>query len=811
MMQSSTKKILSLISNMNTQKWTIAFCTYLLTTLLFWTLLPLPHFTTPLSIVLMDQNNQLLGASIATDEQWRFPEMDTIPQKFIDAITRYEDKRFFKHRGVDPIAVARAVRDNVRHRRIASGASTLTMQVIRLSRGRRRTIFEKIMEMILALRLELTHCKSDILKLYASHAPFGGNVVGLEAAAWRYFARPPDRLSWAEMAMLAVLPNSPSLIHPGRNRNLLMDKRNRLLHQLLQHGNIDSLTCILACQEPLPQKPHPLPMDAPHLLEQLKQTVAVNHRKKPNQIHRTRFHTTLKASIQKSSTEIVNRHTRHLSQNGIHNAAALILDIESNSVLAYVGNATDSSGGGHGQYVDIISAQRSTGSILKPILYAAMNQSGEILPTTLVPDIPTRMGGFAPQNYDRTFEGAVPAYRALARSLNVPAVRMLHSYGVDRFHRLLSSLGMTTLHRPARDYGLSLILGGAEGTLWDMTAIYAGMARTVNHFFMDKEVDIPFSSPHLNRHPKLDKAEALSPINHNVNLDAGSCWLTIQAMLEVARPGDDVGWRQFSSSQKVAWKTGTSYGFRDGWAIGINPRYTVGVWVGNGDGEGRPNLTGVGSAAPIMFELFGILEPVPWFEYPESELQEIDVCAQSGYRTGPYCIETRRVNVVPAGLESPRCPHCRLIHMDETMTSRVHGDCYRIADIKPVTWFMLPPVMEWFYKRKHSDYQMLPPYRPDCLESVPGGGSVSISLVRHQARSTLAVPVELDGSRGRTVFTATHRDPRTTIYWHLNENYLTSTREIHQIAVDPGPGTHTLTLVDEYGEHLEQVFTVVSQ
>ncbi|MBN1480670.1 penicillin-binding protein 1C [candidate division KSB1 bacterium] len=758
-------------------------------------LLPVPKFDRPVSTLLFDRHGELLGASIASDEQWRFPEIESLPEKYIIAATVYEDSRFFYHPGVDVLALARAVRDNIRFGTIVSGASTITMQVVRMSRpDKPRTLLEKLIEMILACRLEFSTSKEDILKLYASHAPYGGNVVGLEAAAWRYFGRSPLNLSWAETATLAVLPNSPALIHPGRQRHLLRQKRDRLLARLYKKSVIDSLTLSLSLQEPLPDKPNPLPMLAPHLLQRFTQESTQSL---------TRVKLTLDGALQKRVCDIVKVHHRHLALNDINNAAALVLDIAGSEVLAYVGNVEGDGSFAHGEYVDIITAPRSTGSILKPLLYAGMLESGEILPMALVPDIPTHFGGFAPENYTRTYEGAVPAYMALARSLNVPAVRLLNNYGVHRFYALLESLGMTTLFRPAQDYGLSLILGGAEGTLWELTTIYAAVAQRLLPD-SQKQNSTFHASLFLDSPP--ERKNSLEPI-----LSPAACWLTVQALLEVARPEEDMAWREFQSSQKIAWKTGTSYGFRDGWAIGLTPRYAVGVWVGNADGEGRPGLTGISSAAPILFDIFNCLESASWFEPPVARLYDITVCAHSGYRAGPFCAATKTCQVPEAGLAFSVCPYCHVVHCDSTDTWRVHSDCESVADIKSIPWFTLPPAMEWFYRKKHSDYKPLPPFRDDCYMALNMISGSSMNLLQHQEDRSVYVPVELDGSSGRIVFEATHRDPNSTIFWHLDEEYLTATQNIHQLSLSPPPGRHLLTLVDETGEIVQHSFNVLEK
>ena len=788
-----------------------------------WQCLPSPLFMDPYSTVLLDRDGILLGATIAADEQWRFPPAAAVPERYTKAVVAYEDHRFFSHPGVDPLAVARALQQNICAGRIVSGASTISMQVIRLSRkGKPRTVTEKIREMVMALRLEIAVSKEQILALYSSHAPYGGNVVGLQAAAWRYFGREPDQLSWAESAMLAVLPNSPSLIHPGRNRKTLLNKRDGLLDRLWRTGEIDSLTCALAKLESLPSQPHSLPMLAPHLLVRVKastpEPAALDGSTTGAMQAASRHTTTLKKEIQVRATRIVQKHHRRLAGNGIQNAAALILEVETGAVVAYIGNVRDSISNEHHHHVDIIRSPRSTGSILKPLLYAGMLQAGELLPDELVADVPTRIAGFAPENYSRTYQGAVPASMALARSLNIPAVRMLYSFGTNRFYSLLRRLGMTTLHRPANDYGLSLILGGAEGTLWDLTGIYAGVARCVNdHFSADTSRRLSFYPPSYQSAMPINgqgRTGSLSWFRTRIDddpLDAGACWLTLKAMLEVPRPEDESVWREFTSSRPIAWKTATSQGYRDAWAIGVTPRYAVGVWVGNADGEGRPGLTGLTAAAPILFELFGLLDGAEWFDTPESRLREIEVCAHSGSRVGPNCAETKSALVTPAGLRSEACRYCRIIHCDSTLRWRVNAECERLAGIRSTPWFVLPPTMEWYYRGNHSDYRPLPPPRPDCVDAASADQNRAMAIIYPQQGGRVYIPAELDGSRGRTVFEVAHRDPRTTVFWHLDGDYLGLTVDIHKMSLAPEPGKHSLVLVDEDGQRTECGFTVLGK
>lgn len=360
------------------------------------------------------------------------------------------------------------------------------------------------------------------MAMYASHAPFGGNVVGLNAATWRYFSRSADNLSWGEAALLAVLPNSPALIHPGRNRAELSAKRNKLLDKLQREGIIDPLTNSLAQAEPIPEDPLPLPQLAPHLL-----TRAINDGKAQQRVR-----STIDPGLQRRVTQIVNNHHRHLQGNEVHNAAVVVAEVNSGNVLAYVGNV-QTAGREHDSQVDIITAPRSTGSILKPFLYAAMLDEGQLLPSTLIPDVPVFINGFAPKNFSKSYDGAVPADQALSRSLNVPAVQMLREYRYEKLHRLLKELGMTTLNQSADHYGLALILGGAEGTLWDITGMYAGMGRMLNHYAAHtdsyKYSSHNFDALRYTNNIKFEQPERLK----NGKFSAAAVYHTVDALLEV--------------------------------------------------------------------------------------------------------------------------------------------------------------------------------------------------------------------------------------------------------------------------------------
>ena len=593
-------------------------------------MLPRQLFDVPYSTVLYARDGELLHARVAADGQWRFPPESHLPEKYVAALVEYEDHRFFHHPGVSLPAVVRAALQNWQAERVVSGGSTLTMQLVRLSRGNPpRIVPEKLREMVTATRIEWSYTKEEILALYAAHAPFGGNVVGLEAAAWRYFGHSPEDLSWAEAATLAVLPNSPALIHPGRGREALQAKRNRLLERLLRNGTLDTLEYTAALIEPLPSAPTVLPQQAQQLAGGLPAG--------------TLLHASIDAALQERAQQIVDHYgAGPLAANRIRNAAALIADVQSGEVLAYVGNITPSSADADdGRAVDIVQSRRSTGSLLKPFLYAALLSEGQILPHTLVFDTPLNLGGFTPTNYDKQFSGVVPASTAVARSLNVPTVRMLAQYNSGRFLSLLRSMGLTTLDRSADNYGATLVLGGAEGTLWEMTGLYASLARSLERYnragaYAAGDMHPLTLTPTDTASPA---ARSSSPTQEDLcPLSPASLWYMFEAMSGVNRPEEEAAWQEFSTMKQVAWKTGTSYGNRDAWAIGLTPRYVVGVWVGNADGEGRAAMTGVGSAAPILFDLFSMLPSAPqWFAEPLGDMESVAVCRRSGHRATEWC------------------------------------------------------------------------------------------------------------------------------------------------------------------------------
>ncbi len=717
----------------------------------------------PYSTIVNDHEGRLLSARIADDHQWRFPIIKEVPFKFEQSLLAYEDKRFYDHPGVDPVSLARAIRQNVMAGKIVSGASTLTMQLARLAADHHdRTFWNKIKEINFALRLETWQKKKDILKWYSSLAPFGGNVVGLEAACWRYYKKSPDQLSWSEAATMAVLPNAPSMIHVNRNRAQLLQKRNILLDKLLQNGILDTIGHEAALEEPLPSKIYSLPNYASHYLDFIK-----NHQQgsvKSGTIH---------SALQKGVGDVMDRLYTEWRDNEIFNAGVLILNTRTGDVLAYHGNIPSTS---EEKSVDMIQAQRSSGSILKPFLYAHMINEGMISPKGLVLDIPTYISGFNPSNYNKSFSGALHADEALKRSLNVPAVRMLQDYGVDKLLYRLRDQGITTLSNGPDHYGLSLILGGGEVTLWDLAHAYQRMGSVL-----------------------LENGK-------NETLSKAAIFQTFEALKDVSRPDEEGNWQRIQSRFPIAWKTGTSYGHRDAWAVGVTPEYTIATWVGNADGEGRDGIIGTAAAGRLLFAITGILDQEGyWFDPPYAEMGYLNICKESGHLAGPNCKNILAYYLPLQSENSPSCPYHTQHYVNANGTYRVDPSCTLTEEASLRTYFELPPAVTQYYHRAHPEFHSLPPVDPSCYNAA---SNLDMEFIYPLHNDIVFLPKDLNSEQQGVVIKLAHRQNNAKVYWYLGKEYLGKTEYFHELTLIRQEGVQTITAVDHLGNSVVRTFQI---
>jgi penicillin-binding protein 1C len=726
----------------------------------FVTCLPKKPFNTGYSKLLLDRNGELLEARIASDEQWRFPMLDSIPSKAETCILQFEDKYFRKHPGVNLVALLRAMYLNVKHRKVVSGGSTITMQTVRLMRKNKpRTVWEKLIEIQWALRLELSHSKDEILKMYLTHAPFGGNVVGLETASWRYFNRSPAQLSWGEAAMLAVLPNAPGLIHLGKNRDALLTKRNALLNDLFQDKLLSENDFRAAITEPLPKPINSLPHHAYHFVNRYAKT--------------DRIISTIDLNHQSQFNQIAQAYNRSLKQQNINNLSAVLIDVRKQEVLAYVGNVVENNDNEGGK-VDMLNSVRSSGSILKPLLYCGAMDNGFITPKELLPDYPMNFYGYRPTNYNPDYDGLVPANEALFRSLNIPAAWLLGQYGVTKMKSNLQSLGFTSINRPVSNYGLSLVLGGAEVNLLELTAAYAGLAYKLN-YPKTKSFSI-----------KLSAKDSLHPFT--IPFATGNIFSTLNALTNTYRPETEAHWKNFSSGQKIAWKTGTSFGNRDAWAVGVTATYAIGVWAGNSTGKGVSGLTGLNHAAPLLFQLFNTLETSDWFQEP-SDVKEFKVCTTSGKKAGRYCRETQMELYPETSSRTLSCSYHKAYTLNQSNGKRAYRSCAQQVYLD--TFFVLHPIAAHYYEAKHPFYKPVPAWDANCQVETE-----SIDILYPIAGGKLSLPVGGNGLIASKVF---YNNPSGQLHWELNKEYLGSTIKIHEMQLAPQKGINTLCITNEDG------------
>lgn len=735
-----------------------------------WLITPLPRplFSDDYSTVVLDREGRRLRVFLNSNEQWCFPP-DTVhlPDKLVTAAITYEDKRFYRHLGIDFFAILRAIKQNISEGRVVSGASTITMQVTRIANPKPRTLVNKIVELYHSLKLELKYSKQEILRLYFDHAPYGGNIRGYRAACLRYWGIEPEQLTWGESATLAVLPNSPGLINPDIDPGELKAKRDRLLYKLHSKGHIDDETLELSILEPIPSGQIPFDFVAPHLARKMELRY-------PGRIIRT----TIDKEIQREMEILASRHAEWLQSLGIKNLSVLVAKTQTGEILAYVGSQNFHDDSRNGK-VDGVDAPRSTGSLLKPFLYALAMDEAIIIPESRIKDIPTYYGSFAPHNADMSFGGLVTAREALIKSLNVPAVRLLYTYGLLDFYNFLRQAGMSTLFRSADEYGLPIILGGCEGSLWELVSMFRGLG---NYGVFSELTAVCNDSAGVGD-------SLLSP---------EACWAVLDILKDVNRPGAEYYWHQYSGQRPIAWKTGTSYGHRDGWAIGVSPQWTIGIWTGNFSGEGNPNLMGAQSAGSLLFKVFNSLEVDQrntWFEKPDSMI-ELRICSQSGYVAKEACEFIDTVFAPPGAATLQKCPYHRTLFLDEQERYQVCSQCWVSGHVREVIRLVYPPDVTQYMKEKGHSFTALPLHNPDC-PTLSAGNPIKIIYPTPNAR--LLIPRGVAGEHQKIIAKGAYAVAKGGLSWYLNGHFIGTTFDKHHIPLELKSGQHSLTVVDQEG------------
>ncbi len=752
--------------------------------LVSWLLIPIKTEIKDYSTVVTDKNNKILRVFLNKDEQWFLPPDKNlkVPDKLKISIINFEDKYFYYHLGFNPVSIFNSFYENIQKGYKARGGSTITMQVIRLLNPQRRTYFNKFKEIFNAIKIEITHSKNDILNLYINNAPYGGNIIGYRSATLYYYQKLPEQLTWSESATLAVLPNSPGIISPVNNNQLLIDKKNRLLTLLKNKNIIDDETYNISIKEPVPNMINKTPFLAPHLSQMLK-----NKYKDENIIK-----TNIISEYQEDIEKIVKNYTRFLKSRGIKNISVLVADTKTSEVITYIGSQDFFDKSSKGEVNGVI-APRSTGSILKPFLYSLAIDDGIILPETLIKDIPTYFGAFSPENSDKKYSGLISAKEALTRSLNVPATLLLNQYGVYDFYNFLKKAGLSTLFRKSDDYGLTLILGGAEGNLFEITSLYRGLADNGN-----------FKKLKLTPFDEIEYKQN----NQKPLISKGSAYLTLNMLKELKRPDSEYYWQQYERQFKVAWKTGTSFGNRDAWAVGVNPSFTVGIWAGNFSGESNSNLKGATSAGSLMFDIFNYLpknKGKTWFKEPYEDLEMIEICKETGFKAGLSCNHKHLVEVPIKAKNLKICPYHKSIFVSNDNKTQVCSLCWENGNYKKVSMPFYSPDIVQFLRQRGNIINDIPPHKESC-PSIHSQNQIKIIYPTEGAK--IFLPKDIGGINQKLNLKAAHINSKNKIYWYIDDKFLGLTKNNHSKSIELLKGNHNLSIVDQNGNKDSCSFSV---
>jgi len=714
----------------------------------------------------LDRAGGVLQAFVAPDDSWSFPvPLCEMSPHLAEATIAVEDGRFRLHGGVDALAAIRAAWSNLTRLRTVSGASTITMQTIRLLEPRRRTLWAKLVEAFRALQLERIRSKDEILAGYLNLAPYGGNFTGAEAASLAYFAKHARDLTLAEAALLAGLPQAPSRLRPDRFPDRARARRDAVLRHMLSRGAIRPEAFELAHREPIVARRAPFPSTAPHWVQLVRQRFP----------GRAALHTTLDPQAQRIAETALREAVGAWGGAGISNGAVVVIENETSAVRALVGSC-DFSAEPDGQ-VNGATAPRSPGSALKPFTYALAFERGICSPDTILADVPSSYTGYEPENYDHTCRGPVPAREALATSLNLPAVRLAREVGHQSLFSLLRQLGFTTLIRDADHYGLALTLGSVEVTLLDLTNAYAALARLG-----------------VCREPRFLETEPASE-GRRV-LSEGAAWLVLEALAGTRRLGLGPRWEPAEGLPRLAWKTGTSHGHRDAWTVACTPRHTVGVWLGNFSGRPARELVGVQAAAPVAAQVLDRLEAgrasLP-FTKPES-VQLAALCAVSGMPAGPHCPATAQGFTLRTSSVAPTCSVHVEVKVDATTGVRLCPRCAgnresaaRVAECWPAE------LAAWL--RHHGRGESLPPpHNPDCASAAPADAPPRV-LSPAPGQTYVLLP---DAPHQRLALKAASR--AATLYWFVNGALVATGAPLEPAFWPLRPGTHTILCADDAGQ-----------
>lgn len=726
------------------------------------------------SPVVEARDGKVLHAWLAKDQQWRIKvSLDEISPEFKKAIIYKEDKYFYSHPGVNIIAVGRAFFNNLFHLKRTSGASTITMQVVRMLHPESRTYFNKCIEMFRAEQLELHHSKNEILELYFNLLPYGGNIQGIKTASLLYLNKTPDKLSLAEVTALSVIPNRPRSLVPGKNNNAIIAERNKWLNNFKQaklfHANIidDALN------EPLTAKRLHAPNKTPQFAWRLRK----------NNLSQTQIRSTLDENIQQKTETLVSNYTAQLKQRNINNAAVIIINNKTHEVSAYVGSPDFKDRNHYGE-VDGVQALRSPGSTLKPLLYGLCFDAGFITPKTVVEDVPLNIGGYAPENYDLNFRGNVTAEEALKNSFNIPAVELLNQLGVKNFINKLAVAGFNSAWQNRRKEGLSLILGGCSVRLDELVALYSSFANDGKYYPLQWIVNDSLRSTTVSK----QGVKILSP---------GADFMLTQILSTLHRPDLPNAYDEAENIPKIAWKTGTSYGRKDAWSVGYNKTYTIAVWIGNFSGEGVPDLSGASVATPLLFQLFNSIDHNAnndWEQAPK-DLSFRLVCSKTGKLPNDFCHEQVMDYYIPGVSNNERCNHIKEVYVSSDEKYSYCTSCLPSGGYKIKSFENISPELATYYKANHIAYKKIPLHNPACTRAFNGRAPVITSLGNGM------VYIIMDKQQQQLALSCSTSNDVSKVYWYINDKFYSAANPAQKILFSPNTSIIKISCADDKGRN----------
>lgn len=728
--------------------------------------------------VVYDRDHKALRIFLPADGARRMhTNISKVSPVLIRSLLASEDGWFSYHPGINPVSVLRAAISNLLAGRIVSGASTIPMQIARMATPEPRTFSAKLKESFRALQLKLHHSNDELLEIYLNMLPFGGNIEGVAAASHFYFGHDPSTLSLAESALLTTLPRGPAFYDPLRHPQQAKLGRNHVMDQLEEHGVFPTAEVTRNKKVPLPTAILPVPLKAPHFSRMVLERNGLS----PEIV------TTLDYKLQQTASERLKEYVSSLRNEDIDNAACVIIHIPTREIRALVGSA-DFFEKGYGGAINLAETKRSPGSTLKPFLYALAMDKGLVVPATFLYDIPVDFSGYSPENYDRTWSGQVEMREALSRSLNVPAVKTLARTGVTDFITLLKKGGLTTLDKKPMEYGLPLVLGGCEVKLTELTNLYASLADSGKYR--------PFK---ITPSVKNISSQLFSP---------EASWMTLQMLSKVSRPEMNDTWMLTSDMPETAWKTGTSFGHRDAWAIGISGDYAVGVWVGNPDGRPRKGISGASHAGPLLFDLLRITSPggkLP--QKPDGPgITEIEVCAHSHQLPGPFCTERITIQTLSGKTQLKPCEYCKQIFIDPKSGFRLSGECLDRKKLKKMIIRTLPPQLARWRAENNMEVPIIPPLAPDC-DLIPAGNAPKIvspaSTTPYLLRKDTPLRYQQIGLK------ADAEADSGILYWFLDGRLVKKGEFNQKLFTEVEAGNHKISVTDSLGRTDSIVFEVL--